>query len=50
MPAAPSCLVRAWPKAWLLHEQENLWHWMMDPRGRDQFVIRYQGRHGDLLE
>ena len=22
--------------------QENLWHWMMDPRGRDQFVIRYQ--------
>lgn len=22
--------------------QENLWHWMMDPRGRDQFVVRYQ--------
>ncbi|CAK0783331.1 hypothetical protein CVIRNUC_006530 [Coccomyxa viridis] len=21
---------------------ENLWHWMMDPRGRDQFVVRYQ--------
>jgi len=21
--------------------QENLWNWMMDKRGRDQFVIRY---------
>lgn len=30
------------PRAWLLDAQENLWHWMMDPRGRDQFVIRYQ--------
>lgn len=29
-------------EAWLLHAQENLWSWMMDPRGRDQFVIRYQ--------
>lgn len=25
----------------LVHVQENLWLWMTDKRGRDQFVIRY---------
>ena len=33
----------AWRLKWMLCcLQENLWQWMMDPRGRDQFVIRYQ--------
>ena len=36
------CTRAALPEARLPHAQENLWHWMMDPRGRDQFVIRYQ--------